>query len=109
MGYRQTFMEDVRRQLAAETESDAVGRMRFYAAGLSIPFGMIGLIGFLAMAQGDVSWAAAPGCLVMLAGGVLGICAQRKVGVTLSRRFGLWAAICTAVGSTEFFLVSWLP
>ncbi|GII25489.1 hypothetical protein [Planosporangium mesophilum] len=108
MSYRQTFMEDVRRQLAAETESDAIRRVRFFGAGLSIPFGLIGIAGFLAMAQADMPWAAAPGCLVMLAGGVLGICSQRKADVWSSRRLGAWAASCTVVGFLEYFLVNWL-
>ncbi|NJC69100.1 DUF5353 domain-containing protein [Planosporangium thailandense] len=108
MSFRRTFIADVRRQLAAETESSPIWRIRFYAANLSILFGMIGLFGLLAMARGNVSWAIAPGCLVMLAGAVLGICAHRAAEIKTSRRFGFWAAICTVVGFVEFFLVTWL-
>jgi hypothetical protein len=106
VGYRQTFIEDVRRQLAAETESHAIWRIRFYAACVSIFFGMVGLVAFLSMARGVVSWAATPGCLAMLAGGVLGLRVIREEGVKSSRRLGFWAAICTVVGFLEIFLVS---
>ncbi|GAA1805634.1 hypothetical protein HC028_03380 [Planosporangium flavigriseum] len=108
MSYRRTFMADVRRQLAAETESHAIWRIRLYAACLSILFGMVGLSGFLSMALGNVSWAAAPGCLVMLAGGVLAIGVLPNRNIASSRRLGLLAAGCTVVGFVEFFLVTQL-
>jgi hypothetical protein len=101
-------MDDLRAQFAAETESEAVGRMRYYAAGLSMLFGIFSLGGFLSMALGDLSWAAAPGSLLMLVGGPLGVLAQRTVHVPSSRRFGMWAAICTAAGFVEFFFASLL-
>ena len=91
-------MEDLRRQSAAQTESAPVWRIRFFAAGLSIGFGFIGLVLVLPMARGVVSWAAAPGAVLLVAGGVLGIRAQRADAVAVSRRLGRWAAVATFIG-----------
>lgn len=105
MSFRRTFRDGVRQQVARESESAQVRLFRFNAAGLSIAFGIIGLVLFLPIARGLVSWAAAPGCVVMLAGGLLGVGAQRSSDVAASRRLGLWAVIATIVGLAEVGVV----
>ncbi|GAA2561401.1 hypothetical protein GCM10010435_36390 [Winogradskya consettensis] len=103
MSFRRTFRADVREQTAAQTESPAVARVRFYAANLSILFGLIGLVSIIPLMAGDISWAAAPGCVLMIAGGALGGMVHVAGGVQPARRFGLLAAICTVLGFAEFF------
>jgi hypothetical protein len=105
VSFVRTFMAEVRRGLAAETETSPVGRVRFYAAGISILFGLLGVVLPLSMASGDVPWAALPGGLLLVAGGVLGIGAQRKADVVRSRWFGTRAALCTLVGLIEVCVV----
>jgi hypothetical protein len=105
---RQTFKDNLRDQLAADTESAAVARIRFYAANLSIVFGVMGLFAFLPMSLGEVSWAAAPDCLLMAAGGVLAAGVHRAPNVQRARRLSLLALLCTVVGFAGFFLVAWL-
>jgi hypothetical protein len=82
-----------------------VWRFRFYAAGLSILFGFFGVVLLLPMARGAVSWAALPGSLLLAVGGVLGVGAQRSRDVAVSRRRGVWAALCTVVGLIEVGIV----
>jgi hypothetical protein len=101
VSFRREFMDNVRQQLAADTESTWVWLMRRNAAGLSAGFGFLGLILPLPMALGDVSWAAVPGALLLIAGGVLGFVSWFSGDVWVSRRSGAWAALCTAVGFTE--------
>jgi hypothetical protein len=98
-------MTDLRRQLAIESESPPVWRFRFYAAGLSILFGVFGVVLVLPMARGVVSWAALPGGLLLAVGGVFGIVVQRSAEVAASRRRGSWAAVCTLVGLIEVGIV----
>jgi hypothetical protein len=98
-------MTDLRRQLATGTESPPVRRFRFFAAGLSIVFGLFGVVLLLPMARGVVSWAALPGSVLLIAGGVLGIAVQRGVDVAVSRRRGLWAALWTVAGLIEVGIV----
>jgi len=102
---RRGFTADVRHQLARESESRAVWRLRFYGAGLSILFGIFAVVLVLPVARGVVSWAVAPGCLLMLTGGVLGVRAQRAEDVAVSRRAGLWAVVCTVGGLMETCIV----
>ena len=106
MSIRRTFSDEVRRQTAAETESPAVARVRFYAANLCIVFGVIGLMAIVPLIDGDVSWAAAPGCALMVAGGALGAMVHVAGGVAAARRFGLWAVECTVAGFAELFLAT---
>jgi hypothetical protein len=94
-------MTDIRHQLAKDSESSPVWRFRFYAAGLSILFGFFGVVLLLPMARGVVSWAALPGSLLLAAGGVLGVGVQRSGDVAVSRRRGVWAALCTVAGLIE--------
>jgi hypothetical protein len=101
VSFRRSFMTDLRHQLAQETESPPVWRVRFYAAGLSILFGFFGVVLLLPMARGVVSLVALPGSVLLAAGGVLGIRAQRGGDVAVSRRRGLWAAVCTVTGLIE--------
>lgn len=98
MSFRRAFVTDLRHQVAKETESPPVWRFRFYAAGLSIIFGIVGVVSLLPVARGAVSWAVLPGSALLVVGGVLGIGAQRAGDVALSRRRGWWAAQCTVVG-----------
>lgn len=108
MSFRQSFKDNLRDQLAADTESAAVARMRFYATNLSIVFGVMGLFAFLPMSLGEVSWATAPGCLLMIAGGVFAVGVHRAHSVQRARLFSLLALACTVVGFAGFFLVAWL-
>lgn len=101
MSLRRTFMADLRRQMATETESPPVWRFRFYGAGLSIVCGIVGVVMVLPMARGVVSWAALPGGVLLAVGGVFGVGAQRSADVTVSRRRGVLAALCTVVGLIE--------
>ena len=101
MSFRRTFMNDLRRQVATETESPPVWRFRFYAAGLSILFGFFGVVLLLPMARGVVSWVALPGSVLLAAGGVFGIAVQRSAAIAVSRRRGLSAAVCTVAGLIE--------
>jgi hypothetical protein len=101
VSFRRTFKADLRRQLAAETESPPVWRFRFYAAGLSILFGVFGVVLLLPMARGVVSWAALPGSVLLAVGGVLGVAVQRGG----ARRRGWWAAACTVAGLIEVGVV----
>jgi hypothetical protein len=94
-------MTDLRHQMAQETESPPVWRFRFYAAGLSILFGIVGVVMLLPMARGVVSWLALPGGVLLVTGGVLGVGAQRSPDVATSRRRGVLAALCTVVGLIE--------
>ena len=105
MAFRRTFMTDLRRQLAKETESSPVWRFRFYGAGLSILFGIVGVVSLLPVARGVVSWAVLPGSVLLAVGGVLGIGAQRSGEVATSRRRGAWAAVCTVAGLIEVSVV----
>jgi hypothetical protein len=105
VSFRRTFMTDLRRQLAAETESPPVWRFRFYAAGLSILFGVFGVVLLLPMARGVVSWAALPGSVLLAVGGVLGIVVQRGAVIGTARRRGWWAAACTLAGLIEVGVV----
>jgi hypothetical protein len=98
-------MTDLRHQLAKETESPPVWRFRFYAAGLSILFGILGVVSLLPVARGVVSSAVLPGSVLLAVGGVLGIAAQRSDEVAVSRRRGAWAAVCTLIGLIEVSLV----
>jgi hypothetical protein len=98
-------MADLRHQLAKETESGPVWRFRFYAAGLSILFGFFGVVSLLPMARGVVSWAALPGSALLAAGGVLAVGVQRSGNVAVSRRRGMWAALCTVAGLIEVGIV----
>jgi hypothetical protein len=104
VSFRREFRDDVRQQTAADSESPAVARIRFYAANLSILFGVIGLVAIIPLMAGDVSWSAAPGCALMVAGGALGAMVHVAGDVRAARRFGLWAAVCTVAGFLEFFL-----
>src|SRR4051812_8648118 len=83
------FMTDLRHQLAKDTESRPVWRFRFYAAGLSILFGFFGLMLLLPMARGVVSWAALPGGVLLVVGGVFGLAVQRSADVAFARRLGM--------------------
>jgi hypothetical protein len=87
--------------MAKETESPPVWRFRFYAAGLSILFGIVGVVMLLPMARGVVSWSALPGGVLLIAGGALGVGAQRSPDVATSRQRGVLAALCTVVGLIE--------
>lgn len=98
-------MTEVRRQLAQDTESPPVWRFRFYAAGLSILFGFFGVVLLLPMARGAVSWMALPGGVLLAAGGAFGVAVQRSGDVAVSRRCGVWAAVCTAAGLIEVSVV----
>lgn len=106
MPFRRTLQNDVRQQTAADTESPAVARVRFYAANLSIVFGVIGLVSIIPLTAGEVSWAAAPGCALMVAGGALGGMVHVAGDIRSARRFGMWAAICTLVGFAGFFIAA---
>jgi polyferredoxin len=105
VSFRRTFMNDLRRQVATETESPPVWRLRFYAAGLSILFGVFGVVLVLPMARGVVSWAALPGALLLAVGGVFGVAVQRSAQIRVSRRRGWWAAVCTLAGLVEVGIV----
>jgi hypothetical protein len=100
---RRGFLADLRRQFAEPTESAAARRVRFYAANLAIFAGVIGLVGFLPMTLGELSWAAAPGCVLMIAGGVLGIGVHAARDVAVSRRLTAAAAACAVIGFVAFF------
>ncbi|GIM78797.1 hypothetical protein [Winogradskya consettensis] len=92
-------MADVRRQLDADTESPPVWRFRFFGAGLSMMFGFVGLVSLLPMARGVISWAVAPGSLLLVVGGLYGFVVQRtRDDVRASRRAGVPAALCTIIG-----------
>jgi hypothetical protein len=91
--------------MAKGAESPPAWRFRFYAAGLSILFGFFGVVLLLPMARGVVSWAALPGSVVLAVGGVLGVSVQRGGDVAVSRRRGVWAALCTVVGLLEVSVV----
>ncbi|MGA5304604.1 hypothetical protein ACPCHT_32165 [Nucisporomicrobium flavum] len=106
MSFRRTFRDEVRAQTAADTESPAVARVRFYAANLCILAGVIGLVAIIPLLAGDISWAAAPGCALMVIGGALGGMAHVAGSVRAARRFGLWAVVCAVAGFAEFFLVT---
>jgi hypothetical protein len=59
----------------------------------------------LSVASGDVPWAALPGGVLLVAGGVLGVGAQRGGDVVRSRRMGARAALCAVVGLIEVCVV----
>ena len=58
------------------------------------------------IARGVVSWAAGPGSVLLIAGGLFGVGVQRSGDdVPVSRRRGVWAAVCTIAGLIETALV----
>lgn len=78
--------------------------IRFHAATVSILFGMIGLAALIPLAAGDIAWVAAPGLLLLVAGGALGALLLTGGTVRTAGRLGTWAAVSTALGFAEFFL-----
>ncbi|WP_412749109.1 hypothetical protein [Krasilnikovia sp. M28-CT-15] len=101
-----SFREELRRQFAAESESDAVGRIRFYAASLNILGGIFAFALILLMVGGRLSWAAAPGCVLLIAGGAWGVVVQLTRDVFAGRRRLWWAWGCTFLGVLEIVAVA---
>ncbi|MFI5938143.1 hypothetical protein [Actinoplanes sp. NPDC051494] len=100
------FRDELRHQFAAESESDAVGRIRFYAAGLNILGGIFALALVFLMIGGRLSWAAAPGVVLLIAGGALGVVVQLTKDVIAGRQRLGWAWACTVLGILEIVVVA---
>ncbi|OJF14491.1 hypothetical protein [Couchioplanes caeruleus] len=101
-----SFREELRHQFAAESESDAVGRIRFYAAGLNILGGIFAFALIFMMVGGRLSWAAAPGCALLIAGAVWGVMVQLTRDVFAGRQRLWWAWGCTVLGVLEIVVVA---
>lgn len=90
----------MREHLSPVTESPSITALGRSISTLSVGLGLFGVPVVFSILAGNLSWFFLPGVLLLIAGGVLGAVSWFiVVDIYLSRRYGLWAAVATALGA----------